>query len=715
MVQKKGFSKKPQKQNGDGPVTTDPQFAHVHRDPRFMRPKRKDNKVAIDKRFASMSNEDEFKSAPKVDKYGRKLKPQSKENEMKRFYRLDEDEDFEAGSDDDEVEVSSDEEEYKTVEQLEKELEEDEGNFEDEDEESGDEDEDEFKPRYDRMRGEGVSSSSESEDEDDEAEEEEEEEEDIPTGDETHRLALVNLDWDKVKALDILKVLNGFKPSGSVIKSVTVYPSEFGKERMAKEEVEGPPRDIFRDAKSNGDSDNDEDGKEVTEKSILEEQTRDGDEFDSEKLRKYQLDRLKYYYAVVECDTVDTARSIYQACDGAEFERSANFFDLRYIPDEMTFEDQPRDAATHAPENYKPLEYVTDALQHSKVKLTWDEDDHDRINVTRRKFTKEDIEHMDFSAYLASSSEDDSDEDLETSQAKYKKLLASLANDGDATYDDGEEADGDMEITFTPGLSEAVSAAKEKKETIDEAEEAADETTIEKYMRKRKEKRMKKKMAKQSGHAEEKVDSSEGEIDTSDPWFKDALDDVVLESAESAKPKAKSKTGKKQTKEERLEEQRKKAELELLVGDSANKSDGFDMKEIMKREKLATRKGKLGKKAKKLLEETDDFEIDTQDPRFSALHESHHFAIDPTNPQFKKTKAMGKLMEARQKKVKNSNAAAEEKWDKNNKLGKKDKKAVSGTEKIKDASLAALVSSVKRKGALNTNEKPKGKRSKSTN
>lgn len=101
------------------------------------------------------------------------------------------------------------------------------------------------------------------------------------------------MDWDKVKALDILKVLNGFKPSGSVIKAVTVYPSEFGKERMAKEEVEGPPRDIFRDAKSNGDSDNDEDGKEVTEKSILEEQTRDGDEFDSEKLRKYQLDRLK--------------------------------------------------------------------------------------------------------------------------------------------------------------------------------------------------------------------------------------------------------------------------------------------------------------------------------------------------------------------------------------------------------------------------------------
>lgn len=65
MVQKNGSSSKPQKQNGEGPVTTDPRFAHVHRDPRFMRPKRKDNKVAIDKRFASMLNEDEFKSARK--------------------------------------------------------------------------------------------------------------------------------------------------------------------------------------------------------------------------------------------------------------------------------------------------------------------------------------------------------------------------------------------------------------------------------------------------------------------------------------------------------------------------------------------------------------------------------------------------------------------------------------------------------------------------
>ncbi|CAM0135481.1 pre-rRNA-processing protein esf1 [Umbelopsis sp. WA50703] len=724
---KKGNGNKRQGQQSTGPVTSDPRFAHVHRDPRFMRPKHKDSKVAIDKRFASMLNEDEFGAAPKVDKYGRKLKAQSKENEMKRFYRLDEDEEQGSDSDEDGDDgFSSEEDEFKSVEQLEKELAEDEGNLEDEEIDSDEDDEEE--PRYDPMRGEGVSSSSESELDSDEEEESEEEDEDVPTGDESRRLALVNLDWDKVKALDILKVLNGFKPSGSVIKAVTVYPSEFGKERMAKEEVEGPPREIFRDSKKrNGaDSDSEDEDAEITEKSLLAEQTKDGEDFDSEALRKYQLDRLKYYYAVVECDTIDTARSIYQSCDGAEYERSANFFDLRYIPDEMTFEDEARDLATHAPENYKPVEYVTEALQHSNVKLTWDEDDHERMNMTRRKFTKEDVEHMDFSAYIASSEEEDSDEDLETSQEKYRKLLASLSNggDGDLHADDGEEAEGDMEITFTPGLSEAANAAISKKNVVEDENETepAEENTIEKYMRKRKEKRMKKKLAKQNVvNEEQEEESSEGEIDASDPWFKEALDDVVLESADVAKPKAKSKGAKKQTKEERLEEQRKKAELELLLADSANQNDGFDMKEVLKREKLAAKKGKLGKKAKKLLEETDDFEIDAQDPRFAALHESHHFAIDPTNPHFKKTKAMNKLMETRQKKIKNSNGQ-DEGWNKNSKIAKKDKKDKKSSgqpaaqeEKIKDASLAALVNSVKRKGGWTTanSDSPKGKRNKS--
>jgi hypothetical protein len=47
----------------------------------------------------------------------------------------------------------------------------------------------------------------------------------VADGEEASRLAFVNMDWDKIKAIDVLKVLSGFKPDTGIIKSVTIYPS----------------------------------------------------------------------------------------------------------------------------------------------------------------------------------------------------------------------------------------------------------------------------------------------------------------------------------------------------------------------------------------------------------------------------------------------------------------------------------------------------------
>lgn len=39
---------------------------------------------------------------------------------------------------------------------------------------------------------------------------------------------------------------------------------------------------------------------------------------------------------------MQTARYIYNECDGTEYESSGNFFDLRFVPDDVKFDDEPR-------------------------------------------------------------------------------------------------------------------------------------------------------------------------------------------------------------------------------------------------------------------------------------------------------------------------------------------------------------------------------------
>ncbi|KAF7793336.1 hypothetical protein EIP86_004448 [Pleurotus ostreatoroseus] len=697
---------------------SDPRFARLKSDPRFRRVRKKEAKVVVDERFKNVFDG----SGKKKDKKGKgtPLSDTHEQDNLRRFYRF---QDEEAANE--EGEPSTKVPDYARGEVLLESSDEEDAGEDDESDAGGvvtlgaavtkpihvlddneehevDLDEDNFAD----LDAQAAEYSKAHEDEDN----------DEPDANRTRRLAVVNLDWDHVRATHLYKIfaslvsptasalpsssVSGLKPDkkgkgaakatisrvvrGKVL-SVRVYPSEFGKERMAKEEKEGPPRELF--SKSNKDEDADD---------LTPQQTADGEDYNEEALRKYHAEAASHLYSELE---------------GTELERSANVFDLSFVPDEMKFDDEFRDEATEdISGSYKPLDFTTDALRHSKVKLTWDEDDPERNNLTRRTLTRKEIEENDFRAYLASDTESES-EGEGAKKMNREKLRALLLSGGDDTLPEGwgagkgfdDDADDvDMEITFTPGLS----ATKGDE----------DETTLEKYQRKMKEKKkkrkeeMKERVKDQDGDKEKKDTGAKDDFFGSDDESESDGKEEEVSAKKSKKDKKAKAKAKAQTEHEDSPETERHAataeELALLAAsDNPNgELKHFDMKAVLKAEKGKGKKHKRNKSKKNDGDEAnelqEDFAIDVKDERFKAVLEDHTFAIDPSNPQFKKTKSMAALLDERSKRQKDSSHKRRE-------SKASDKK----TEADKSNSLKSLVESVKRK-SMAADGKGVGKRRK---
>lgn len=231
----------------------------------------------------------------------------------------------------------------------------------------------------------------------------------------THRLAVVDMDWSKITAVDLLAAFRSFVQNPESVKRVVVYLSDYGIERLPKEGEQGPSAlGLFKN--------------EETEEDI-----------DSETLRQYEKSKLRYYYAVVDCTTTHVAQHLMQELDGTEFETSRCTMDLRYVPDEETFDDRPiRDSAEKVPSNFEGHLFECNALQKTNVKISWDEDDDRRVKVVRRRFTEEDLLEQDYQAYVASQSEG-STEDEECKTAKREAYAALLKEDASPVHSKKEK------------------------------------------------------------------------------------------------------------------------------------------------------------------------------------------------------------------------------------------------------------------------------------
>lgn len=672
----------------DDGIWKDPRFAHLVSDPRFKNIHKSTKSIKIDKRFKSMFHDDKFKVTYSVDKYGRRVNKTSKDD-LEKYYELSSDEDEDEEKRKEETELLKDSGDVHQVNES--------------DEEIGDDIKAKLKDLdIDYARGElpllsDSSSDDESSDDDNEPELFIEHvwgelDNDAPrTEESTRRLAACNMDWDRIRASDIMVLCNSFLPPGGTILSVTIYPSEFGKERMAKEEVKGPQELTETKLNDADDGDGDSDCDEDSNTSERGDDNEEGDDYHMEKLRQYQLNRLKYYYAVIECNSVRAADKLYAECDGIEYESTATKLDLRFIPDEMTFEDAPKDVCTELPDlvKYKPRLFTTTALQQAKVELTWDENDVDRKELNEKMMTGKlnEIADTDLRKYVAYSSEEESDgteqidddkEDDEDNDelvglnseeavidesaikskrnkkndaiSKYKNLLK------DITEKEEEKKKNRVEMEFSWGIGVGGSKSADKEQKKPATELTPFEKIIEKKQEKKRARKEEiRKLKKAAKHADGEAESEDDDdlpdgIDMNDPYFAEEFASGEFDAPKvSKKKKPGNKKGASATVTSEGDSDEADDQLALLLDDDDGKAH-FSLKKIQETENESKTKKKRKKQLNKKKSAADqrpaedDFEIDVDDKRFAAVFNSHLFNIDPTDSRFKKTKNMEKLI-----------------------------------------------------------------------
>ena len=443
-------------------------FEKINNDPKFKPIPKKVHKVELnDNRFNAMFSNKDFYSKTKIDKYGRKIEKKEEKNIMDDYYIRKE----------------------KKKEKKEKKEKEDIENKEKEEEEESDTSE-EFQEFLDNMN------------KNMEEAQKEENEEKIPMGQETSRIAIQNIDWTNIHALDLYVLLNSFCKGSQKVLKVEIYPSEYGMKEMAKENEQGPDKEIF----------NTEAIVKTGEEKEEEEEEDDDDEinssnegFDPVELRKYELKKLKYYYAIAYCDSVETANMLYNECDGLEIERTQSFMDMRFVPDELKeFPYKPKEVCDHMPANkeYNQEFRPNSALQDTKVKLTWDQGDQKRQDLLYRAFHKEGFNEDDINELLVSSdSEEDSDvinglvgDDSEEENEDNKMQLNLLKKKRKMPkFKDGET----IEIKFNKGFEginpKVLNENEDKKENKSKWEQFKEKKKNKRKEKKREEREKKKK------------------------------------------------------------------------------------------------------------------------------------------------------------------------------------------------------------------------------
>jgi hypothetical protein len=139
--------------------------------------------------------------------------------------------------------------------------------------------------------------------------------------------------------------------------------SDFGEERLKEEKHHGPKK-VFEELKEKYEH-------LVGNNSFKVREMINNDPV----VRQYEIDRLKYYYTILECESEEVADWVYEHCDGLEFEKSGMQIDLRGVPEGLDIPKEPVEVA-YGIEGLDVTQLKKKKIKnlprnHTHVELTW--------------------------------------------------------------------------------------------------------------------------------------------------------------------------------------------------------------------------------------------------------------------------------------------------------------------------------------------------------
>ena len=283
-------------------------------------------------------------------------------------------------------------------------------------------------------------------------------------------MAVVNCDWDNLCARDLYMIFRLFLPPEGSIVSVAVHPSDYGVRMMQREERHGPDADIWHknalppeakamEAEANfidANTDNEEmmqhdksgssdEEEEEEEEPVVDERTqvlhaemerlekleeaitainqeRAGDVLEDEvdtvynkqALRKYELQKLHYYYALVELDSAETADR-----------HTCNVLSLSFVADDFAAPHAPTDECRGMPAHYTAAsDRQTNALASTFLELSWDQTDPNRLELCQRAFNEQQMSTMDLVTEFDTDTPDKKVLIKRRARNRYKEILS---------------------------------------------------------------------------------------------------------------------------------------------------------------------------------------------------------------------------------------------------------------------------------------------------